>query len=42
MVPKLFRVALQVADFDQAATFYAKLLADDLCFVEEKTLFIGK
>jgi predicted enzyme related to lactoylglutathione lyase len=28
MVPRLFRVALQVADLEQAATFYAQLLAD--------------
>lgn len=28
MVPKLFRVALQVADLDQAANFYAQLLDD--------------
>ena len=28
MVPKLFRIALQVSDLDQAAAFYAKLLDD--------------
>jgi len=28
MAPKLFRVALQVADLDQAAAFYSKLLDD--------------
>ena len=28
MVPKLFRVALQVSDLDQAAAFYSKLLDD--------------
>jgi uncharacterized glyoxalase superfamily protein PhnB/catechol 2,3-dioxygenase-like lactoylglutathione lyase family enzyme len=29
MTPKLFRVALQVADLDQAAAFYSKLLDDN-------------
>lgn len=27
--PRLFRIALQVADLDQASAFYAKLLADE-------------
>jgi catechol-2,3-dioxygenase len=29
MVPKLFRVALQVSDLDQAADFYQRLLGDE-------------